>query len=203
LNGVEASARASCSDVGTLEERADIAAARGSVEIARRNIEDSRLRYSPTLDLVSTLGVVGSTGQAPVTYANGLHQAWTIAGVLTVPFYDGGARGGAIRENRALTDQAQQRLEAARRAAAVQVTQARRAVEVADENRRVAERSRDLAKETERLARIAFQAGTGTSLDLIESGRRLREAEIQVALQEFGLVRARIAALLAVSRCQW
>jgi outer membrane protein TolC len=203
LNGVEASARASCSDVGTLEERADIAAARSSVAVAKRGIEDSRLRYSPTIDLVSTLSVIGSTGEVPVTYPNGLHQAWTIAGVLTIPFYEGGARQGALRENRVLTDEATMRLEAARRNGAVQVTQARRGVEVADANRRVAERSRDLARETERLSRIAFQAGTGTSLDLIESGRRLREAEIQVALQEFGLVRARIAALLAVSRCQW
>jgi outer membrane protein TolC len=203
LNGVEASARASCTDVGTLEDRADIAAARGSVEVARRGIEDVRLQYSPTVNLVSTFGVIGSPGVLPVLYPNGMHQSWTIAGVLTIPFYEGGARQGALRENRALTDEAVQRLEAARRAAAVQVTQARRGVDVADDNRRVAERGRDLARETERLSRIAFQAGTGTSLDLIESGRRLREAEIQLAVQEFGLVRARIAALLAVSRCQW
>jgi outer membrane protein TolC len=203
LNGVEASARASCTDVGRLEDRADVAAARGSVEVARRGIDDVRLQYSPTVNLVSTLGVIGSPGDVPVVYANGLHQQWTIAGVLTIPFYEGGARQGALRENRALTDQAMQRYEAARRAAAVEVIQARRSVEVADDNRRVAERSRDLARETERLSRIAFQAGTGTSLDLIESGRRLREAEIQLAVQEFGLVRARIASLLAVSRCQW
>jgi len=152
---------------------------------------------------VSTLGVIGTTGDLPQIYPSGRQEAWTIAGVLTVPFYEGGARDGAIRENRALADEAAQRLEAARRSASIQVIQARRAVEVADDNRRVAERSRDLARETERLSRIAFQAGTGTSLDLIDSARRLREAEIQLALQEFGLVRARIAALLTLSRCQW
>ena len=203
MNGVEASARASCADAGSLDERADIAAARGNAEIARRNIDAAKLRLSPTLDLVSQFGVIGSPGPLPQTFASGLHQAWTIAGVLTVPFYDGGSRYGAIRENRALADEAAQRLEGLRRTATVQVIQARRAVDVAEQNRRVAERARDLARETERLARIAFQAGTGTSFDLIESGRRLREAEIQLALQEFGLVRTRIAALLAVSRCRW
>jgi outer membrane protein TolC len=202
LNGVEASARSSCADVGALEDRADIAAARGSVDIAGRNIDDAKLRYSPTVDLVSTFTVIGSTDPS-ITYANGRHDAWTIAAVLTVPFYDGGAREGALRENRVLADESAQRLESIRRSASIQITQARRGVDVADDNRRVAERSRDLARETERLSRIAFQAGTGTSLDLIESGRRLREAELQVALQEFGLVRARIAALLALSRCQW
>ena len=107
------------------------------------------------------------------------------------------------RETRALVDQSSQRLEGARRNATVQITQARRSVDVAEDSRRVAEQSRDLAKETERLARVAFQAGTGTSLDLIESGRRLREAESQLALREFGLVQARISALLALSRCHW
>ena len=203
LNGVEASARATCASAATLEERADIAAARGTTEIARRNVDDARLRFSPTVDLVSNFGLIGSSGDPSATYASRLHEAWTIAGVLTVPFYDGGARYGAVRENRVLEDEAMQRLEAARRAASVEVTQARRAVLVAEQNRVVAERSRDLARETERLSRIAFQAGSGTSLDLIESGRRLREAEIQLALQEFGLVRARIAALLSLSRCRW
>ncbi len=203
LNGVEASARATCAGAATLEERADIAAARGTTEIARRNVDDARLRFSPTVDLVSNFGMIGSSGDPSATYASSRHEAWTIGGVLTVPFYDGGARYGFVRENRALEDEAMQRLEAARRAASVEVTQARRAVLVAEQNRVVAERSRDLARETERLSRIAFQAGSGTSLDLIESGRRLREAEIQLALQEFGLVRARIAALLSLSRCRW
>ncbi|HEX9298317.1 MAG TPA: TolC family protein [Polyangiaceae bacterium] len=197
LNGVEASARASCDRAATLEERADIAAARGTAAVAQRNVDDVWLQFSPTVNLVSTYSATSTQ------LSNGLHQAWTIQGVLTVPLFDGGFRYGALRETRAQADAAGQRLESARRAATVQIAQARRAIDVADESRRVAERARDLARETERLARVAFQAGTGTSLDLIESGRRLREAESQLALQEFGLVRARIGALLALSRCHW
>jgi outer membrane protein TolC len=149
------------------------------------------------VDVVSTL----STSSTP--YASGLNQAWTIAGVFNVPLFDGGVRYGALRDTRAQADEAVQRLEGTRRAAAVQIEQARRGVDVAEQSRRVAEQARDLARETERLSRISFQAGTGTSLDLIESGRRLREAETQLALQEYGLVQARIAALLALSRCRW
>jgi outer membrane protein TolC len=203
LNGVEASARNSCSGIGTLEERADFAAARGSLEIAKRNVVDAWLRQSPTVDVVSTFGLTDTTGEYPQTFASGLHQMWSIAAVLTVPFYDGGLRYGLVRENRALVDESTQRLEALRRQANIELTQARRAVDVAEQNQRVAERARDLARETERLSRIAFQAGAGTSLDLIESGRQLREAEIQLALQEFGVVRARLAALIVLSQCHW
>jgi outer membrane protein TolC len=123
--------------------------------------------------------------------------------VLNIPIFDGGVKYGALRDTRAQVDESVQRLEAARRNATIEVVQARRSVEVADESRRVSERARDLARETERLSRISFQAGTGTSLDLIESGRRLRESESQLAVQEFNLVQARIAALLALSRCNW
>ena len=171
-------------------------AARTSVEVANRNVKDVWLQFSPTVNLVT----IANTAVSPY---GGKNEAWTIAGVLTVPFFDGGARYGALRDTRAQADQSVQRLEAARRTATIQVTQARRSVDVAGESRQVAERARDLARETERLARVSFQAGTGTSLDLIESGRRLREAESQLALQEFNLVQSRIAALLALSRCHW
>jgi outer membrane protein TolC len=197
LNGLEASARASCSSSADLGERADIAAAQANTELTKRNVTDVWLQFSPTVSLASTL-TAGSS-----RFANGQHEAWTISGLLSVPFYDGGARYGALRDTRAQVEQSEQRLEAARRNATVEINQARRNVQVADESRTVAEQSRNLAREVERLSRLSFQMGTGTSLDLIESGRRLREAEIQLALREFGLVQARIGALLALSRCHW
>ena len=196
LNGLEASARTTCQVAPAIDDRADIAAARTNVEVAKRNVKDVWLGFSPTVNLVS----IFNTNTSPY---GGRFEQWTIAGVLTVPFFDGGARYGALRDTRAQADQSEQRLEAARRTATIQVTQARRSVEVADESRRVAERARDLARETERLSRVSFQAGTGTSLDLIESGRRLRESEVQLALQEFNLIQARIAALLSLSHCNW
>ena len=197
LNGLEASAQASCGAAATLDERADIAAAQKGTVVAKRNIDDAYLQFAPTINVVSSFNA------ASAPFANGLREAWTISGVLTIPLFDGGFRYGALRDTRAQAEQSQQRLEAARRNATIQISQARRAVEVAENSRRVSEESRDLARETERLSRIAFQLGTGTSLDLIESGRRLREAESQLALQEFSLVQARIAALLALSRCHW
>jgi outer membrane protein TolC len=197
LDELEKSARATCGAAVALEDRADVAAARVHAEIAKRGVEDVWLQFSPTVNLVSVYS--GSS----VPYVNGTHQAWTIAGVLTVPFFDGGARYGSLRTSQAELDQAAQRLESTRRTASVQVAQARRGVQVAEESLRVATQARDLARETERLARVAFQVGSGTSLDLIESGRQLRAAEIQLALSEFSLVEAKIAALLALSRCRW
>jgi outer membrane protein TolC len=65
----------------------------------------------------------------------------------------------------------------------------------------VSRRSRDIAKETARLSRVAYENGTGTSFDLVDTGRRLREAELDLTIKEFEVLRARISALLALATC--
>ena len=82
------------------------------------------------------------------------------------------------------------------------MTQAVRGVAVAEQSRAVAEQSRDLARETARLTQVAFEAGTATSFDLVESGRRQREAELDLAVREFEAVKAKITALLASASCR-
>ena len=67
----------------------------------------------------------------------------------------------------------------------------------------VAETSRKLSEQADRLARTNFELGQGTSLELVEAARRLREAEIQLAVREFELVQAKIRALLSLSICRY
>jgi outer membrane protein TolC len=81
------------------------------------------------------------------------------------------------------------------------VAQATRAVQVADANFQVAQKARDIAKESARLSRIAFINGSGTSFDLVDTESTLRSAELDVAIKEFELVRAKIAAFLALAAC--
>jgi outer membrane protein TolC len=74
-------------------------------------------------------------------------------------------------------------------------------VQVADSNLVVSRRSRDIASESARLSRIAFLNGSGTSFDLVDTARRLREAELDLAIKEFEVVRAKVTALLALATC--
>jgi outer membrane protein TolC len=76
-------------------------------------------------------------------------------------------------------------------------------VTVADERRRVAGSVRDLAAENDRLTRAAYLEGRGTSLELVAAAQALREAEIQLALRDFDLVRARVLAVLTLATCPW
>jgi len=190
-------ARAVCRPVTDPEVRADVRAARAKVEIAERNVQSTDWSYAPTVDFLSNLNYTSNDRAS----ANAEHVTWTIGGVLTWQLYDGGLRYGNKAAGEAQRRIATEELTSAKRQARVEVLQAARAVDVARANLAVAAESQKLAKESARLARIAFMSGHGNSFDLIDADRRLRSAELDAAVKEFELVRAQIAALLALSVC--
>ena len=70
-------------------------------------------------------------------------------------------------------------------------------------SRDVAANTRDLAKEQSRLSLVAFEAGTGTSFDLVTSQQLARQAELQFVVAEFNVVKAKIEAMLAAANCKF
>jgi hypothetical protein len=76
-------------------------------------------------------------------------------------------------------------------------------VGVAEQARVVAAAARALAAETDRLTRVGYIEGQGTSLELVVAAAALREADITLALREFDLVKARVLAILALANCPW
>lgn len=197
LDGLAASAQIACKPVKSIEERPDVAALKVQAEVARRGITDVKLGYLPTVNFVSNVNTTTlNTGAAPNT-------TWNIQAVLSVPIWDGGARYGNQRAAEAAELQALEKVEATRRQAAIQLAQAQRGVAVADERRNVALETRKLADETDRLTRAAFAEGRGTSLELVTAAQALRDAEIQLAVREFELVKARLVAVLALASCNY
>ncbi|AUX42951.1 MFP transporter [Sorangium cellulosum] len=199
LNGIAAEMQSQCSQART-DQRADVRAARAELEIAERNLTDAKLAFAPYAELSSTLE--GRTSIGDESYVRTRSWGWSISAVLTVPIWDGGARYGDLRVNRAVIEQQRARLGSVERTAELDTAQATRAVSVAEQARAVAEQARDLARETARLTQVAFEAGTATSFDLVESGRRQREAELDLAVREFEVVKAKITALLASASCK-
>jgi hypothetical protein len=76
-------------------------------------------------------------------------------------------------------------------------------VEVSETSRKVAADQRALAAETDRLTRAGYIEGQGTSLELVTAAAALRQAEINLALQEFAVVKARVLAVLSLANCPW
>lgn len=203
MNGLESAARSSCRPMKSVDERPDIAALVETVDVAHRSVNDAKLQFMPTINLTSRLTTTldNTAGAFGDFSPNGYNTQWNIGALLSVPIWEGGARYGNLRNAHAAEAIAGEKLEAARRQALIDITQAERGISVAEASRKVAVAARDLAAENDRLTRVAYQEGRGTSLELITAAQGLREAEITLALREFDLVKARILAMLTLASC--
>jgi outer membrane protein TolC len=197
LDQLASDARASCRQETNVDQRPDIRAAQANVEVAERRTKGVDWSYWPTVDAVSSLTYWSNEDAT----ANGKHVTWTVGGVLTWELYDGGFRYGTRGVYESDLVISKQNLTEAKRQAEVEVTQATRAVQVAEANLVVSAKARDISAETARLSRVAYLNGSGTSFDLVDTARRLREAELDLAIKEFEVMRAKIAALLALASC--
>ncbi|QRK06871.1 TolC family protein [Archangium violaceum] len=197
LQGLVDQTRATCTPLKALSERPDLESARTQLESARESRRQASAGYLPTLGLNSTLNAL-TTEPGP-----GRFSTWSIAAVLSVPIWEGGLRGGLVRERAGIEQQAAETLERTRRDVTVEVARAQRNVSVAESLVKTAAASLDLAAKTDQLTRRAFEVGRGSSLELVQSGAALRQAELSLALREFELVQARLDAFLTEARCDW
>jgi outer membrane protein, multidrug efflux system len=192
---IAADAQAVCPPVRSIEERPDVASARANLDVAKRNLRNVWYGFLPTLTAASTLSATTVVAQGSP------NPTWNVQGLLTVPLWDGGARYGTVRVARAEEDTAAQELEALRRDGLIQVEQAQRGLVVAQLAYHVAVRQRDLSARNDVLNQMAYLAGQGTSLELVTASEAHREAELNLALKEFGVVRSRLLAALALAAC--
>jgi outer membrane protein TolC len=197
LDQLASDARSSCRQETNVDQRPDIRAAQADVEIAERRSKGVDWSYWPTVDAVSSLTYWSNEDAT----ANGKHLTWTVGGLLTWELYDGGFRYGTREVYESDLVISKQNLTEAKRQAQVEVIQTTRAVQVAEANLAVSAKARDISAETARLSRVAYLNGSGTSFDLVDTARRLREAELDLTIKEFEVMRAKIAALLALASC--
>jgi outer membrane protein TolC len=181
------------------DQRTDVLVAKENLVIGERGVTNAKLAYAPTATLSSTLGVSGSIG----TGAPDPIGQWSIEGVLTVPIWDGNFKYGQVKVAKSAAEEARARVDAAVRESNIESVQSVRGVQVSESTRLLQEQARDLAEENARLAKIAYAAGTETSFDLVDSNTKARQAELNLAVAEFEVVKAKIAALLANANCAY
>jgi outer membrane protein TolC len=195
LDALADDARASCRAEPDISRRTDVKAATANLHLVERQKGSVDWAYWPTLEAGSTFAYTRSD------FPSGKNFSWTVGANLNWTLYDGGLRYGQKDEALANERIAKEQLADTKRRAQLQVAQAFRAVHVAETNLGISSRAREIAAETARLARIQFMSGTGTSFDLVDRATRLAQAEQDLAAKQFEVLRARVAALLALASC--
>jgi len=196
IEGLEAAAAAVCKSA-PLEARPDLAAARADEEVAERGATAVKLQWLPTLAAQSQ---AATTTLEQVTFPK---TTWNVQAVVSWSLWDGGARYGARASALAAAASARASREALERQARVQVDQSERSVTVAEEALSVATKTRDLAAELEQLTTRSLDEGRGSSLEVVTAAAARRQAEVSLAVREFEVARARLAARLARAVCNY
>ncbi len=197
LDDLSRDAQATCESKSSIDDRPDILAQRAAEALGRRRVQSVSRAFLPTLTANSTLSYNGFSRFSP----NGGNTTWTIGAVLNWNLYDGGARYGLKRQRAAEVEQAAATTEELRRNATIEVNRALRAVTVAENALKVSEDSRNAATKNAALARAKLMLGSGSSFDVVDTQRAKREAELDVTVREFEVLRSRIQAFLVLASC--
>jgi outer membrane protein TolC len=196
LDALAGDAKTSCRMEKNVTARPDVRAANAKIALAERGVGAVDWSYWPRVDAYTEFNAYPL--RAPL---NNQFVTWNVGAMLSWNLYDGGGRYGEKSEAEANVRLTRETATETQRRAQLEVNQTLRGVRVSEANLGVSARAREIAAETARLAKVAYINGSGTSFDLVDTARRLRDAELDFAVKEFDVIRARIAALLALSSC--
>jgi len=175
-------------------QRPDLASNRAALRAQQNLVDDNWAEFAPLL-LAQFIPGLRDPGTATQPSA-----AWQLQLVLTVPFYDGGARYGTLTQRRAELAQRKAELDAALRRVSSEVRVAYEAARRADASLLAARRAANYAAQALRFASQAYEAGASTNIEVVDAERRARDADTAVVIAEDAARQARVSLLAATGR---
>ena len=174
--------------------RGDVNADRTAVEAQRNLIADNWAEYAPLL-AAQAMPFYRQPGTTALP-----HTGWQVQLVLTVPFYDGGARYGIIAQRDATLSAREAELDATMRKASSEVRVAFNTARHADASLTSAKQAAGYAAQALRFASLAYEAGASTNIEVVDAERRARDADTAVVVAEDAARQARVSLLAATGR---
>jgi outer membrane protein TolC len=176
------------------KSRSDVQADRQAVQAQTRVLDHDWTDYAPLLAAVAQPYYhTPGTLSVPKT-------GWQIELLLTVPFYDGGARESAIAQREVTLTERRDTLDATLRQAKSEVRVGFDAVRHADAALGSAKQSAQFAAQALKFANLAYEAGASTNIEVVDAERRARDADTAVVIAEDTSRQARLDLLAASGR---
>jgi outer membrane protein TolC len=174
--------------------RGDVNADRSALEAQRNLVADNWAEYAPLL-VAQAVPFYREPGTP-----NNPHTGWQVQLLLSVPFYDGGARYGTIAQRAATLSTREAELEATMRKANSEVRVAFNTARHADASLTSAKQAAGYAAQALRFASMAYEAGASTNIEVVDAERRARDADTAVVIAEDAARQARVSLLAATGR---
>ena len=170
-------------------ENPELRTARANLEAARQEINKDRAAHLPTVDLVASKSYSDSDNINSVGYIN---RATSLGIQLNIPLYSGGQVNSAVRQAVANQERARQQLEAARRQLEVNVSKEFNSVAQGVPKVRAQEQAVRSAEQALLSTVKGIQAGTRTTVDVLNAQQQLASAKLDLARSRMEYVMARL-----------
>jgi len=167
-----------------LERRPELRAQRATIAAADATVQAAGWRWAPTL---SAFGNLRGTNYAGFS---GDKYSWAVGLQLDWLLFDGGARDAQRHQAAAQRSEAAERLAQLEDQVGDEVANARGTLATKRKGVTAAQRAVDLARETLRLVRAQYDAGTAKQLDVLQAQDTLVAAEVGLAQAHFDLALA-------------
>jgi outer membrane protein TolC len=176
-----------------LRERPDLMALRSQMAATQASIDVAQSGVRPTVSLGAGYALTNANGQSTSVFG-----AWSVTLGVTLSVFDGGSVQARVREARLRLDQLKLRETQMRQQVELDVRQAWLALQQSAGELTAATRAVEQGREAARLAAVRYQAGVGTSLEILSAQATLAQAELSLASARFGQNTARIQLILAM-----
>jgi outer membrane protein TolC len=166
---------------GAMATRPEITQQRTAIDAARASSRAYAWRWAPSLS------AFGNAHAGNYTGFSGDKTSWAVGLQLDWILYDGGARDAQRQIANAQRDEAEAKLDLAHDQIADEVANARGTLETKRKGVVAADRAVVLAKESLRIVRAQYEAGTVKQLDVLQAQDSLVSAEVNLAQAHFDL----------------
>ncbi len=175
------------------DQRSDVKAAQAQIRAAERAVAATRAQRLPSLAINGDYGVIG-------TNPSQSHGTFSVTGTLRFSIWEGGRIEGDIEQARAGFTQRQAEYEDLRLQVESEVRKAYLDMQAAANQVGVAQKNREVAKETLDLTRQKVEAGVAESVELVQTQESLASADLDYINSVFAHNLAKLSLARALGR---
>jgi outer membrane protein TolC len=175
-----------------LRARPDLAAVQSQIAAAQAGVDVAASGGRPTVSLAGGYDVGNASGQA-----NSVSGRWFVSLSVTLSVSDGGVTHARIREAQARLEQMKAREAQIKQQVELDVRQAWLALQQAAAELVASAKAVEQGREAARLAAVRYEAGVGTSLEVLSAQATLAQGELSLAPARFNQNAARNQLILA------
>ena len=162
--------------------------ARKAVEIAELETEKAKAGHKPTLDLVTSYGVLNNKGASPIIAPDTKTTSGSVGVAFNLPIFAGFATQNRIRETLALEEKARTDLEGTRRQVAQAVRTAFFGVQSGYGQVRALEAAEASSQSSLDANRLGYQVGVRINIDVLNAQTQLFQTKRDLAQARYNVL---------------